>query len=73
MSFLITCNTHDRLSGFLKTELVISIDIYVRGNPNQILQIILCACVEYLPSWLMTELFFSYNSCLSKGLHCGGA
>lgn len=74
MSFLITLNTRDRLWGFLKTELAISIDIYVRGNPNQILQIVLCVYVECSASLLTTGLlFFSCSCCLDKGLHCGGA
>ena len=73
MSFLIMLNTHDRLLGFLKTELAISIDIYVRGNPDQILQIVLCVYVECSASLLVTGLFFSCRCCLDKGLHCGDA
>lgn len=64
MSLLIMHHTHDRLLGFLKTEWVISIDIYIRA----ILQIVLFVCVECSASLLLAELFFSCSYCLGKRL-----
>lgn len=40
MSFLIAHHAQ-HITGFLKTELMISIDIYVSVNPNQILKTVL--------------------------------
>lgn len=40
MSFLIAHHAQ-HITGFLKTELMISIDIYVSVNPNQILKAVL--------------------------------
>lgn len=67
MSLLIMHHAHDRL-GFLKTEGVISFDIYIRANPHPILQIVLFVYVECSASLLLAELFFSCSYCLGKGL-----
>lgn len=61
-------HAHDRLLGFLKTEYVISMDIYIRVNPRLILQVFLFVYVKCLASLLLAELFFSCSYCLGKRL-----
>lgn len=52
----------------LKTEWVISIDIYIRVNPNPILQIFLFVYVGCSASLLLAGLFSSCSYCLGEGL-----
>lgn len=70
MSFLIMRHAHDRLLGFLKTQLVISADTYVertQGRSHRLFH----PSVWSVASLLMTELLFSCSCCLGRGTHCG--